>query len=229
MEEIQNTAFADQRSSLGGDRAAGIGAEQRVEQVKDEAEELEGERERPSGLINNLISTIVSGTEGDNEEMVEEKNRSGGLSGEERNKEEDRESGGLINHLISNLVSPIMSPRETNNKRKADEFETELKQEGERSGGLFSKSGEESGVSSSSDGGIFKGLISNSFHQDQGQGGGGEERKLKDVNQVAEQVKSERGGGLGESLVSSLPTPLSEDAAPTTDEASILIHSIVHE
>ncbi|XP_027067140.1 uncharacterized protein [Coffea arabica] len=229
VDEIQNTVSPDdKRSSLVGEPAAGIGAEQRVEQVRDEAEEIQGEKERPMGLINNSISTIGSVTGGDDEE----KNGSGGLSGEERNIEEEKESGGPINHLISNLVSPILSPRvrEFSNKRKADEFESESKQEDKRGDGLPSKSVEEFGGSSGGDGGILKGLISNIFHQDQDPGViGGEERKVKDVNQGAEQVKSERGGGLVESLVSSLPTPLAEDAAPATDEASILIHSIVHE
>lgn len=223
MDEIQNTVSPDdKRSSLVGEPAAGIGAEQRV---RDEAEEIQGEKERPTGLINNSISTIGSVTGGDDEE----KNRSGGLSGEERNIEGERESGGPINHLISNLVSPILSPRvrESSNKRKADELESESKQEDKRGDGLPSKSVEEFGGSSGGDGGIFKGLISNIFHQDQDPGV--KERKVKDVNQGAEQVKSESGGGLVESLVSSLPTPLAEDAAPATDEASILIHSIVHE
>lgn len=231
MDEIQNTVSPHKRSSLVGEPMAGIGAEQRVEQVRDEAEEIEGEKDRPIGLINNLISTMGFVTGGDDGEINEEKNRSGGLSGEERNIEEEKESGGPKNHLISNLVSPLLSPRvrEVSNKRKADEFETESKQENKRGDGLSSKAVEEFGGSSSGGGGIFKGLISNIFHQDQDQGGGGGERKVKDVNQGAEQGKSERRSGFVESLVSSLPTPLAEDAAPATDEASILIHSIVHE
>ncbi|XP_065868008.1 uncharacterized protein [Euphorbia lathyris] len=35
--------------------------------------------------------------------------------------------------------------------------------------------------------------------------------------------------GILENIVSHLPTSLPDDAAPTTDEASILIHSIIHD
>ncbi|KAF5196807.1 hypothetical protein FRX31_013606 [Thalictrum thalictroides] len=82
-------------------------------------------------------------------------------------------------------------------------------------------------------GGVFNNLISNIFHQN---GSGGDQDKKEDGNGVVEENKKvkvdkveESGGGIINNIVSNLPISLPEEAAPPPDEASILIHSIIHD
>ncbi|KAL2546574.1 uncharacterized protein Fot_15807 [Forsythia ovata] len=130
---------------------------------------------------------------------------------EKGNVEEQSSTGGLVNNFISNLISPKSSPRVmVDCKEKCDDF------------GFKDESGEDLGGGGGDDaGGIVKNLVASIFHQSEG--GGGEEKDNE------EEKVQEKGGGVIDSLVSHLPTPLADDAAPTTDEATMLIHSIVHD
>nr|XP_017191902.2 uncharacterized protein LOC108174883 [Malus domestica] len=106
----------------------------------------------------------------------------------------------------------------------------------------YSAKSEREGGGENGNGGFFSNLISNFFNPSNGdEGGGGGE--VDEVNKEAEKVmkdignkrmktadEAEEGGGGGgiiDNIVSHLPISLPDDAAPTTDEASILITSIV--
>lgn len=128
--------------------------------------------------------------------------------------------GGLFNQLITNLVN---SPK-SNQQVEPDVFEA----------GSEKKNGGEGG-------GVINNLISNIFSSN----GGGEEAVEKDGGGGGEVVKKDGGGEVVEkdgendgddgggntigNIVSQLPRTLSEDAVPATDEASILLHSIIHD
>ncbi|KAH0737527.1 hypothetical protein KY290_036232 [Solanum tuberosum] len=115
--------------------------------------------------------------------------------------------GGVINNLISNLMSPRAG--EPKNKERNDLFEAydKEKSSGESNGG----------------GGIINNLISNIFHPT--------ENSVENQEvQIGEMKKTEEeSGSVLDNIMSHLPTPLADDAVPATDEASILIHSIVHD
>ncbi|KAL6503277.1 hypothetical protein OROHE_023906 [Orobanche hederae] len=117
-----------------------------------------------------------------------------------RESEEQHSNGGVLSNLISGLV-------------QKDNDEKEEK------GSLCSCGHEED----ENGGGIFSNLISGILHQS---GGGGGDGGGKDAEN---EQKEARHGGLIDNIVSHLPTPLADDAAPGTEEASILIHSIVHD
>ncbi|XP_059461490.1 uncharacterized protein LOC132190497 isoform X2 [Corylus avellana] len=116
--------------------------------------------------------------------------------------DQDRPSTGFINHLLCNLKRSI----------NVSEVEDEDKAKG---GG----------------GGLISHLISNlvspispkvgKVEAFDGNGGLLKQGKTED--------EGGGGGGVIENLVSRLPSPLQDDVAPTTDEASILIHSIIHD
>ncbi|KAK9290212.1 hypothetical protein L1049_008378 [Liquidambar formosana] len=57
---------------------------------------------------------------------------------------------------------------------------------------------------------------------------GGEKAKGDKANEQAK-TEDEGGGGIIDNIISHLPTSLPDAAAPSTEEASILIHSIVHD
>ncbi|KAF6146981.1 hypothetical protein GIB67_036700 [Kingdonia uniflora] len=82
------------------------------------------------------------------------------------------------------------------------------------------------GEDNSAEGPIGGTIINNIFHQSEAQVKGGEEKDKK-----ANESKEEEGGGGGiiTNFISNLPTSLPVDAMPPTDEASILIHSIIHD
>ncbi|CAA3025273.1 Hypothetical predicted protein [Olea europaea subsp. europaea] len=120
-------------------------------------------------------------------------------------KEEEEEEGGVVNNFISKLISPGSSPRlrgHMDSKEKGDDL------------GFKDESGEDLGGGAGGRG-FVKNVVSSIFHQSKG---GGEEKE-----RVEEKL------GVIDSLVSHSPTPLADDAVPATDEASILIHSIVHD
>ncbi|XP_011015610.1 PREDICTED: uncharacterized protein LOC105119189 isoform X1 [Populus euphratica] len=146
---------------------------------------------------------------------------------------EDRPSGSLLNHVFSNLVS----------RGEADHEEKGVKEEnGEKRGGLLDN--------------IISNLVSPSSNKEQHEvsqardGGGTTEdqaqkkQKVTVVDEESEKVKAEEegggesekvkaeeegGGGVIHHIVSHFLTSLPDDAAPTTDEATILIHSIIHD
>ncbi|CAI9758876.1 unnamed protein product [Fraxinus pennsylvanica] len=117
--------------------------------------------------------------------------------------EEEEEERGVVSNFISNLISPKSSPRlrgDMDSKEKCGDL------------GFKDESGEDLGGGG---GGFVKNLVSSIFHQSEGEG--------------EEKEKVEEKRGVIDSLVSHLPTSLADVAAPATDEASILIHSIVHD
>ncbi|XP_055811716.1 uncharacterized protein LOC129881569 [Solanum dulcamara] len=125
-----------------------------------------------------------------------------------------KEEGGLINNLISNLMSPRVG--EAKNKERNDLFEVKDEENIE----------EKSGNDNTGDGGIINNLISNIFHPVENQennnsGVGGQKSEMRKTE--------EESGSVLDNIISNLPTPLADDAVPATDEASILIHSIVHD
>ncbi|CAL5351553.1 unnamed protein product [Camellia sinensis] len=182
-----------------------------TERGKRDHEKEEGDEERPSGIINHIISNLVSG------------GREGGgggdkeIDGAERGKEKEEKEGGLITHLISNLVSPPL------NEKKVESFE--VKDESSNGDGSDSKS--EEGVGG---GGIINNLISNLLHRSEAKEG--KEDKNNQNEELKDVKTEEEGGGKGgiiDNLISQLPTSLADGVAPPTDEASILLHSIVHD
>lgn len=124
--------------------------------------------------------------------------------GEER---KGNEEGGVINNLISNLMSPIGAGVQAKVKERDDLFEV--------------KDEEKNGGDNTESGGIINNLISNIFHPVENQ----ENNKIE----VQGQLTEEESGSVLDNIISHLPTPLADDAVPATDEASILIHSIVHD
>ncbi|TMW91197.1 hypothetical protein EJD97_014647 [Solanum chilense] len=124
--------------------------------------------------------------------------------GEMRNGKE----GGVINNLISNLMSPRAG--EPKNKERNDLFEA--------------SDTEKSVDESNGSGGIINNLISNIFHPTNENSAENQE-----IEKVEMKKTEEESGSVLDNIMSHLPTPLAHDAVPATDEASILIHSIVHD
>ncbi|KAI9152974.1 hypothetical protein LWI28_003845 [Acer negundo] len=170
------------------------------------------------------------------EEDVEEKRETAEVEG---GGGEERRSGGLLDNLIHNLVSPL-SPKTV--QKRVDEEEKVF----ERSENESSKrtKTEKDHVVGDGTGGLIKNVISNLFHSNEAQNekkNNNEEEEEEEVVKVVEEngkVKTEEeeggggggGGGFIDNIVSHLPASLLDDrAAPTTDEASILIHSIIHD
>ncbi|XP_015897423.3 uncharacterized protein LOC107431065 [Ziziphus jujuba] len=183
-------------------------------------------------------SVLPSSKEEDHEKEKEDANKAqkkedhlfsrlihGGEAEAEKEDKEEEKSGGIITNFISNLVAPL-SP-------KAGQV-TEQEHEVDEIGKGDSKSVEDGG----NGGGIINNLISNLFHQSNGGGGekreGDKEEEEENMNFVGGRKKAkidkeegEERGGIIDSFVSHLPRSLPDDAAPTTDEVFILIHSIV--
>ncbi|XP_059306912.1 uncharacterized protein LOC132058427 [Lycium ferocissimum] len=156
---------------------------------------------------------------------VEEENQEnvGEISEESKGEKGKEEGGGIINHIISNLMSPRAG--EARNKERNDLFDVKDENKKEDTASkVEEKSGNESGG-----GGIINNLISNIFHptessvenQENNSTGQGQKDEMKKTE--------EESGSVLDNIVSHLPTPLPDDAVPATDEASILIHSIVHD
>ncbi|KAJ0089000.1 hypothetical protein Patl1_31418 [Pistacia atlantica] len=201
-----------------------------AEEIGNNKNEAKGGEQKPSGFINNLISNLVTADEPDNKR------------GQKKDDDEQRETmaegkgeekgGGLLDHLISNLVSPL-SP-------KAGDISQEKGTQPFKINGNEDQSGSEEHVASSpSNGGLIKNVISNFFHhpteadeaKDQNEKNNEEEiLKIAEENHHKKQKTEESGGvSIIDNIVSHLPTSLREDVAPTADEASILIHSIIHD
>ncbi|KAI5325968.1 hypothetical protein L3X38_035042 [Prunus dulcis] len=179
-------------------------------------------------------------TGGEDREVEKEK---ASMNGGDEGKDEEK-GGGLITHLMS-IVSPKSTPKAGEVAKRKVEFEVE---DDIGNGGFSDKSKPEQDVASGSEnngGGFISNLISNFFNQGDG-GGRGEndevdkaEKVMKDVgNKRMKMVEEEKGeveggggggGGIIDNFVSRLPTSLPDDAAPSTDEASILITSIVRD
>ncbi|KAF9592321.1 hypothetical protein IFM89_014229 [Coptis chinensis] len=148
-----------------------------------------------------------------------------GEKGEKNEDEKEKENGGfsIINNFISTFVSPL-TPKSRENVGDGDgDGETKRKREDETQKGVDRGNG---------GGGAFSSLVSNFFHPSEG----GEQEKKEEGNGVVEENKKAKveeedgGGGIINNIVSKMPISLPEEAtAPPTDEASILIHSIIHD
>ncbi|KAM2984048.1 hypothetical protein FF2_009905 [Malus domestica] len=136
-----------------------------------------------------------------------------------------------------NGVSPRSGPKGMDAGKRKGKFEVD----DVGSMGFSTKSGREGG-DENGNGGVFSNLISNFFNPRNGDGGrgGGEvdevnkeaEKVMKDIGSKRMKTTEEadeggRGGGIIDNIVFHLPISLPDDATPTTDEASILITSIV--
>lgn len=148
--------------------------------------------------------------------------------GDKRKEEDEEKPSGFISQLISNLV-PVGSEKEEEEKK--DSVENGGGDDKEKEEGLFSH--------------IISNLVSPSstpgvkeFDEDDLSTSSGsavnvdENIQGEEEKQHNEQEQSENtgnSGGIIGNIVSHLPTPLTEDAAPEPDEASILIHSIVRD
>lgn len=137
---------------------------------------------------------------------------------EKRKKDEEERPSGFINHLLFNLVSGGEAEEE-----KVDKEDDEKSKDEDKGGGLISH--------------LISNLVSprsqkpgkvEPFEVENG-GSKAEENVGVDGNGGRlKQGKTEgesSGGGVIKNLISHLP----DDAAPTADEAAILIHSIVHD
>ncbi|GFS38569.1 hypothetical protein Acr_00g0058340 [Actinidia rufa] len=172
-------------------------------EAEKDGEAVRVEEGRPSGIINQIFSNLVSG--GREEENQGSGDNNNDSDGEVRGgEEEEKEGGGLISHFISNyLISPL-SPKGSNEK-KVEDFES--KDERTSGGG----------------GEIVNGVTTE--EEAAAVGGGGEI-----VHGVKTEEEGSGGGeGVIDKLVSHLTTNLADDVDPATDVASILIHSIVHD
>ncbi|XP_059461489.1 uncharacterized protein LOC132190497 isoform X1 [Corylus avellana] len=137
--------------------------------------------------------------------------------------DQDRPSTGFINHLLCNLVS--------GGGRGGGREEEEEKEDDEKKRSINVSEVEDEDKAKGGGGGLISHLISNlvspispkvgKVEAFDGNGGLLKQGKTED--------EGGGGGGVIENLVSRLPSPLQDDVAPTTDEASILIHSIIHD
>ncbi|KAK7339936.1 hypothetical protein VNO77_20623 [Canavalia gladiata] len=148
--------------------------------------------------------------------------------------------GGLINNLISTLIAPL-SPRigkDTEHEIRNEGFESE---EGAAADGGDHR--ERGGVDNGGEGGLISNLVSNFFHQSRDDGvveTEKEKEKEKEeeeeilVDEKIKRLKTENeangdGGGIIQNIVSHLPASIPDDAAPTADEATFLINSLVRD
>nr|POF10955.1 hypothetical protein CFP56_77419 [Quercus suber] len=134
---------------------------------------------------------------------------SGGEAEEEKEHDEDRrgsfgedKSEDKRVGLISRYISNLVSPR----SQKAGKFTGQRVEDFEVENGGSFKVEEDVG------GGRNGGQLKQGKIEDEDGGGGGGGR-----------------GGIIDNLVSHLPASLTDNAAPTADEASMLIHSIIHD
>ncbi|KAK8563947.1 hypothetical protein V6N13_005833 [Hibiscus sabdariffa] len=171
-----------------------------------------------TGFITHLFSNFVNGgTVGDGENPTEQAEKETTSAGAEEKNEE--KGGGLFDHIISNLVSP----RSGGKVEAFDDTSTTASQ----------NKAEEEGGGGGGGGGLINNLMSNLFHHSESEGEVGEESKNKKQKvevEVGEDEskaeKTEEGGGIIENIVSQLPTSLPDSAAPSSDEATILIHIV---
>ncbi|KAG5010047.1 hypothetical protein AAZX31_07G145100 [Glycine max] len=143
---------------------------------------------------------------------------------EDGSKREDTTSesgggGGLINNLVSTLIAPL-SP----SIGKATEHESGADDDGEKEG----VDGCEEG------GGIIRKMVSNFFHQSEGEGVVEAEEDKEEEDEImagGEKIKrlKTETGGIIHNIVSHLPASIPDGAVPTADEATILINSLVRD
>ncbi|OUZ99160.1 hypothetical protein BVC80_9077g102 [Macleaya cordata] len=217
---------------------------------KEKAHSTEDQVELGGRIINNLISNFFHHSEGEGEEKDKKINIEGDQvdEGKEQVQEEGVNGemelsgggggGGIINNLISNLFHQNEGEGEGGGEEK-EKSTVEGK-------GVVDDGKEQvqeecvNGEMELGGGGIINNLISNFFYQNEGEGEGGGEEKEKStvegkgvIDDGKEQVKKVEepggGGGIINNIVSHLPVSLQDSSVPVNDEASILIHSIIHD
>ncbi|MBA0601462.1 hypothetical protein Gorai_004637 [Gossypium raimondii] len=148
----------------------------------------------------------------------------------QRGEEKERANGsGFINHLISNFVT---AGSDADEESQATEAEKETMSAGaeakndEKGGGFFDQiisnlvsplSPKAGSISAQGKAEAFGESGLRPEAETGGGGGGGVMNK---------EEQTEDGGGIIDNIVSQLPTSLPDDAAPTSDEATILIHIV---
>ncbi|VFQ90994.1 unnamed protein product [Cuscuta campestris] len=152
----------------------------------------------------------------------DEEESSGGVAGEESN------NTGVIKTFISALISTVKDDEDEEEEKGQGDWENDA--EGTGGGAL----GEETGGSGGGGGGgiVDNNLISNFSNQSEASSGDKGEDAKQSISGENEQTNADHGGS-GSSvlatIVSHLPKPMSDGVTPTTEEASILIHSVVHD
>ncbi|XWS59998.1 hypothetical protein CRYUN_Cryun08bG0170300 [Craigia yunnanensis] len=189
------------------------------ERQNPEAANQEGE-ERASGFINHLISNLVTERDADEDKQAAKETIPKGGKNEEN-------GGGLLDHIISNLVTPLSPKTGNTTQGKVEAFDVRSENES----GFRSE--EEVGGGSGSGGGLINNILSNLFNHSEGEvRESTKENKKEEMVKVGEENKAEKteegggGGGIIDNIVSHLPTSLPDDAAPTSEEATILIHIV---
>ncbi|XWS55487.1 hypothetical protein CRYUN_Cryun09bG0004400 [Craigia yunnanensis] len=182
-----------------------------------EAAAKQEEEESASGFINHhLITNLVTGGDADEEKQTKQAEKETIPEGGK----DEKKGGGLLDHIISNLVFPS-SPKTGNiTQGKVEAFD----------GTSENESGFTSAEEVGGEGGVINNVVSNLFHHSEGEVRESSEENTKEkMAKVGEENKTEEdggGGGIIDNIVSHLPTSLPDDAAPTTDEATILIHIV---
>ncbi|XP_020206603.1 uncharacterized protein LOC109791690 isoform X2 [Cajanus cajan] len=129
-------------------------------------------------------------------------------------KEESGVEGGLMNNLISTL-SPTNIGKSNENESDGDD-------------------GERKRVDEGGEGGFISKMVSNFFHQSEGEGvveneEDKEEEEIKGGERI-KRLKTENNGGIIHNIVSHLPAAsIPDGAVPTADEATFLINSLVRD
>ncbi|KAL5550753.1 hypothetical protein UlMin_000929 [Ulmus minor] len=169
---------------------------------KKDQESKEGE-ESSTGFVKKFLPKLVFGKESEEQEEGQEDDRTQKSIVNDDKVEEKR--GGVITNLLSNLVSP-RAGEVTKQRFETPDGDSKEEDLGNR-------------------GGIVRKIVSNLFDHSRG-----EEREKREVEEGRKKPKIEeeqgRRGGIIDNLVSHLK---SDDAIPTSDEATILINSIVRD
>ncbi|KAL9242581.1 hypothetical protein vseg_016567 [Gypsophila vaccaria] len=174
----------------------------------------------------------VDGKEGEKRQKLEEK------LVEEDVVSTPKQGGGGVG-LLDNLLAKLSSPKPTSNPVDLGDFE-------DFGGGVDVQSHVdpgaegEGGVGAGGGGGVISNMISSFFHRGgegenvNGHHDGGEEEVKGSKNEGVDEVKKDGVGKVnsegksvnGGSIISNL---VPDDVVPASDEASILIHSVVHD
>lgn len=153
--------------------------------------------EKPNGFLNHLICNLIAGEGANKKRKIEENDN------KQREAEAEEKRGGLLDHIIHNLVSPTAGGA-TQKKTEVFESSNGGKRTGHEEGSV---SEEEVGVSG---GGLIKNAISNFFHRsDEAEEEANSIQKVEEnIVEENEEVKTQRGGGIIDNIVSHLPTSL---------------------
>ncbi|KAM7264497.1 hypothetical protein ACFE04_002180 [Oxalis oulophora] len=173
------------------------------------------------------------------ENLVNDQKTTSSSSSNEEETHDDNNKEGYLGNLIHNLLSP--SPRAASGGDHDDVDRKIKRQKSCEFEGDFNGGG---GGGDGGEGGVVGNMLSNLFHKN---GGGDEEiNKVDDDDEkreIVDEVEVEEaevvvvnvnedsvsGGGIISNIISNLSYSLPDDAAPSSDEASILIHSIIHD